>query len=55
MSQARPRIKPKIRDKSNRGNLAKRKESKKELIPKKANKLSAVERRSKKKVKGRVI
>ena len=53
VSQDKPKIIPKIRDKSNRRNFAKRREKKRAQEPNIESVLSGTDRRSKKKVKGR--
>ena len=55
VNQERPKIIPKIRDKSNLLNLANNKEKKSDQIPKKDNIVSGTANLSKKKEKGRKI
>ena len=55
VSQAKPKINPRIRLKSKRGFLANLRDKYNDRIPKNESKLSAVARRSKKKVKGKKI
>ena len=53
VNQAKPKTTPKIMARSYRGFLAKQSDKYKDKIPKNDNRLSAVARRSKKKVKGK--
>lgn len=55
VNQAKPKLKPKIRDRSNLLNLANNKERKRDKTPKKERRLSGRAILSKKKLKGKKI